>query len=74
MDLIEAFRHRSKERLMIAIAVGHPDGRFPANQILSEREPAENLAVWVESTITVEIQIKMMTLPCVFLLCLVPRS
>lgn len=36
------------KRLVIAIAIGYPDEDFPANQIRSEREPAENLTTWVE--------------------------
>jgi nitroreductase len=38
----------SDKRLMIAIALGYPDENFPANQVRSAREPAENLTVWVE--------------------------
>lgn len=36
------------KRLMIAIALGHPDENFPANHVRSEREPAEKLTTWVE--------------------------
>lgn len=36
------------KRLMIAIALGYPDENFPANQVRSEREAAENLTTWVE--------------------------
>jgi nitroreductase len=36
------------KRLMIAIAIGYPDPDFPANQIRSERELAENLTTWLE--------------------------
>lgn len=36
------------KRLIIAIALGYPDPEFPANNIRSEREPAENLTTWVE--------------------------
>lgn len=35
------------KRLIIAIALGHPDPDFPANRIRSEREPAEKLTTWV---------------------------
>lgn len=38
----------STKRLMIAIALGYTDPDFPANQVRSEREPAEKLTVWVE--------------------------
>ena len=38
----------STKRLVIAIAIGYPDEDFPANQIRSEREPAENMTTWVE--------------------------
>jgi nitroreductase len=36
------------KRLMVAIAIGYPNPNFPANQIHSEREPAENMTTWVE--------------------------
>jgi len=36
------------KRLMIAIAIGYPDPDFPANQVRSEREPAENLTIWID--------------------------
>lgn len=36
------------KRLMIAIVLGYPDPTFPANQVISQREPAENLTTWVE--------------------------
>ncbi len=36
------------KRLVIAIAIGYPDEDFPANQIRSERESADNLTIWVE--------------------------
>jgi nitroreductase len=35
-------------RLIIAIAIGYPDPDFPANQIRSERESADNLTTWLE--------------------------
>ncbi|MBN1363359.1 MAG: nitroreductase [Syntrophaceae bacterium] len=48
----EVFREQmgipQTKRLMIAIAIGYPDLDFPANQILSERELAENLTTWLE--------------------------
>jgi nitroreductase len=36
------------KRLVISIALGHPDMDFPANHVRSERVPAENLTTWVE--------------------------
>jgi nitroreductase len=48
----EVFREHAgiakEKRFIIAIALGYPDPDFPANQIRSEREPAENLTTWVE--------------------------
>lgn len=48
----EVFREHAgippTKRLNIAIAIGYPDPDFPANQIRSEREPAENLTTWLE--------------------------
>lgn len=35
-------------RLVIAIAIGHPDWDFPANRLESLREPLENVVTWVE--------------------------
>jgi nitroreductase len=36
------------KRLIIAIAIGYPAPDFPANQVRSQREPAETLTTWVE--------------------------
>lgn len=36
------------KRLVIAIAVGYPDPAFPANQVISQREPADKLTTWME--------------------------
>lgn len=36
------------KRLVIAIALGYPDPTFPANQVISQRELAENLTTWVK--------------------------
>ena len=36
------------KRVIIAIAMGYPDPDFPANHVRSDREPAENLTIWVE--------------------------
>lgn len=48
----EVFREHAgipqNKRLNIAIAIGYPDPDFPANQVRSERESAENLTTWVE--------------------------
>ncbi len=35
------------KRVMIAIAMGYPDGDFPANQVKSERVPVEQITTWV---------------------------
>lgn len=34
------------KRLMAAIAIGHPDWEFPANQVQSQREPINNVITW----------------------------
>lgn len=35
------------KRLMIAVAMGYPDDRFPANQVKSERVPVDQLTSWI---------------------------
>lgn len=35
------------KRIIISIAIGYPDPDFPANQIVTDREQAENLTTWV---------------------------
>ncbi|MFH1990820.1 MAG: hypothetical protein ABIK98_00220 [Pseudomonadota bacterium] len=34
------------QRIIIAIAVGYPNWNFPANRIVSNREPLENITAW----------------------------
>jgi nitroreductase len=34
-------------RLMAAVAIGYADPDFPANTVLSEREPIENITTWM---------------------------
>lgn len=34
------------KRLMIAIAIGYPDWDFPANKLISEREPLDKITTW----------------------------
>lgn len=35
------------KRIIISIAIGHPDPDFPANQVVTDREPVENLTTWI---------------------------
>jgi len=35
------------KRIVISIAIGYPNWDFPANKIISEREPIENITTWV---------------------------
>ncbi len=35
------------KRIIISVALGYPDWDFPANKLVSPREPAENLTTWV---------------------------
>jgi nitroreductase len=35
------------KRIMIAVAMGYPDGDFPANKLVSSREPVDKLTTWV---------------------------
>ena len=34
------------DEILISIAIGYPDWDFPANKLLTEREPLENLVTW----------------------------
>lgn len=35
------------KRIIIGIAIGYADEEFPANKLVSEREPVENLTTWL---------------------------
>ena len=35
------------KRIVIAIAIGYPNWDFPANKVVSNREPIENITTWV---------------------------
>ena len=35
------------KRIVISIAIGYPNWDFPANKVVSEREPMENITTWV---------------------------
>jgi nitroreductase len=35
------------KRIVISIAIGYPNWDFPANKVVSEREPIENITTWV---------------------------
>jgi len=35
------------QRIAIGIAIGYPDGDFPANKLESSREPLENIVTWL---------------------------
>jgi len=35
------------KKILMAISIGYPDFDFPANNVESEREPADNLTTWV---------------------------
>lgn len=35
------------KRIIMAIAIGHPDWDFPANKVESEREPIKNVTTWL---------------------------
>jgi nitroreductase len=37
----------NSKRIMIGIALGYPDWDFPANKLVSPREPADKLTTWV---------------------------
>lgn len=34
------------KRIVICIAIGYPDWDFPANQVVTKREPVDNIAIW----------------------------
>lgn len=35
------------KRIIISIAIGYPDPDFPANRVVTDREPADSLTTWV---------------------------
>jgi len=35
------------QKIVIGIAIGYPDWDFPANKLVSEREPLENVVTWL---------------------------
>lgn len=35
------------KRIVISIAIGYPNWDFPANKVVSDREPMENITTWV---------------------------
>jgi len=35
------------KRIVISIAIGYPNWDFPANRVVSEREPIENITSWI---------------------------
>lgn len=35
------------KRIIISIAIGYPNWDFPANKVVSDREPIENITTWV---------------------------
>jgi len=35
------------KRIIIAIAIGYPNWDFPANKVVSNREPVENITTWI---------------------------
>jgi nitroreductase len=35
------------KRIVISIAIGYPNWDFPANKVVSNREPAENISTWI---------------------------
>ena len=35
------------KKIVIAIAIGYPDGNFPANSLETKREPIESITTWV---------------------------
>jgi hypothetical protein len=35
------------KRIVISIAIGYPNWDFPANKVVSKREPVENIIRWI---------------------------
>ena len=35
------------KRIVISIAIGYPNWNFPANKVVSNREPIENISTWI---------------------------
>jgi nitroreductase len=46
-EVVRKFAHiPESERIIIGIAIGYPDGDFPANKLETKREPVENTVDW----------------------------
>jgi nitroreductase len=44
--LREIIRIPESKRIAVSIAIGYPDWDFPANRLVSDREPAANITLW----------------------------
>jgi len=46
-EVLRRFTHiPESKRIVISIAIGYPDWDFPANKVVSTREPLENVVTW----------------------------
>ena len=46
-EVIRRFTHTTvSKRILMSIAIGYPDWNFPANKLVSKREPIENVVTW----------------------------
>jgi len=46
-EVIRRFTHMPEsKRIVIGITIGYPDWDFPANKVVSTREPLENVSAW----------------------------
>lgn len=45
--LNESAKIPESKRIVISIAIGYPNRNFPANKVISNREPVENITTWI---------------------------
>jgi len=38
---------QDSKRIIMAVSIGYPDPDFPANQVVTEREPVEKITTWI---------------------------
>jgi nitroreductase len=47
-EVLRKYAHiPESRRIIIAIAIGYPDWDFPANKLITEREPMKNITTWL---------------------------
>ena len=48
-DVLEEFAGiPESKRMIICLSIGYPDGVFPADKVVSEREPVDSITTWCD--------------------------